>query len=58
MRDRIGTQAERFLDHLLVERGLSGNTIGAYRRDLDRYVDYLRTREIADARKVTEKDVT
>jgi integrase/recombinase XerD len=58
VRDRIGTQAERFLDHLLVERGLSGNTIGAYRRDLDRYVDFLRTREIADARKVTEKDVT
>lgn len=30
-----------YLDHLLVERGLSANTVAAYRRDLDRYVRQL-----------------
>lgn len=39
-----------YLDHLLVERGLSPNTVAAYRRDLDRYADQL-----ADAG-VTELD--
>jgi integrase/recombinase XerD len=32
---------ELFLDHLTVERGLSRNTLLAYRRDLHRYVDFL-----------------
>jgi integrase/recombinase XerD len=31
----------RYLDHLAVERGLAGNTLAAYRRDLDRYVAWL-----------------
>ncbi len=31
----------RFLDHLRVERGLSDNTLAAYRRDLARYQEYL-----------------
>ncbi len=31
----------RFLDHLHVERGLSDNTLAAYRRDLTRYAEYL-----------------
>lgn len=30
-----------FLDHLAVERGVAANTLSAYRRDLDRYLDYL-----------------
>lgn len=32
---------ELFLDHLTVERGLSRNTLLAYRRDLQRYIDFL-----------------
>ena len=32
---------EEFLDYLLVERGLSKNTISAYRTDLYKYADYL-----------------
>jgi integrase/recombinase XerD len=36
------SHVERFLDHLTVERGLSSNTIEAYRRDLSRYVRFLR----------------
>jgi len=38
----------RFLDHLTVERGLARNTIDAYRRDLARYLDFLRSRGVAD----------
>jgi hypothetical protein len=31
----LGSQLQAFLDHLTVERGLSPNTIAAYRRDLE-----------------------
>jgi integrase/recombinase XerD len=57
MPDPIELQAERFLDHLLIERGLSTNTIGAYRRDLTRYAEFLRTRGLDDARAVADRDV-
>ncbi len=30
-----------YLDHLAVERGVATNTLASYRRDLNRYVDYL-----------------
>lgn len=30
-----------YLDHLVVERGLAENTLSAYRRDLQRYADFL-----------------
>jgi integrase/recombinase XerD len=45
---------QAFLDHLTVERGLSGNTIAAYGRDLAQFVEYLRKREIAGFEDVTE----
>ena len=35
---------ELFLDHLTVERGLSRNTLLAYRRDLYRYLAFLESR--------------
>ncbi len=35
-----------FLTHIRVERGLSPNTVAAYRRDLDRYLAYLDAQEI------------
>lgn len=50
----VASQIERFLDHLSVERGLSGNTISAYRRDLAGYADFLRSRGVRDARTVDE----
>ncbi|HEY0216869.1 MAG TPA: site-specific tyrosine recombinase XerD [Cellulomonas sp.] len=37
----ITTALDGYLAHLTVERGLSGNTLSAYRRDLTRYVAYL-----------------
>ena len=48
---------EAYLAHLDVERGLSANTLAAYRRDLSRYVDYLAARGIATPGEVTERDV-
>ena len=32
---------DEYLNHLLVEKGLSPNTLQAYRRDLGKFVDYL-----------------
>jgi integrase/recombinase XerD len=52
--DGLSVEAERFLDHLTVERGLSENTLEAYRRDLARYVDFLRHREVGDLQRVDE----
>jgi integrase/recombinase XerD len=38
--------ARAFLDHLAVERAVADNTLSAYRRDLDRYLDYLQARGV------------
>jgi integrase/recombinase XerD len=38
--------AERFLVHLVAERGLSDNTVAAYRRDLRRYLAFLTARDV------------
>jgi integrase/recombinase XerD len=57
-RDALAKQIQRFLDHLTVERGLSVHTVAAYRRDLERYAAFLRTRGITDARRVDERAVT
>ncbi|CAA9338909.1 MAG: Site-specific tyrosine recombinase XerD [uncultured Friedmanniella sp.] len=35
-----------YLDHLAVERGLSANTLSAYRRDLRRYTVFLADRDV------------
>lgn len=47
----------RYLDHLAAERGLSANTIQAYRRDLGRYRDYLVEVDIGDPREVVGEDL-
>ncbi len=57
MRDVLAGQVQRFLDHLTVERGLSANTIAAYRRDLAKYGSFLAARGIRDARKVEDHRV-
>lgn len=36
---------DRFLEHLVVERGLAQNSLEAYRRDLARYASYLKERQ-------------
>ncbi len=46
-----------YLDHVAVERGLSANTVGAYRRDLRRYRAFCRSRGLAEPDAVGERDV-
>jgi len=53
----LHADADRFLDHLAVERGLSGNTVEAYRRDLRRYVSFLSSWGIQDVPGVTDEAV-
>jgi len=40
-KDLNNSFVEEFLDYLTVERGLSANTISAYRSDLKKYTDFL-----------------
>ncbi|MEE2752528.1 MAG: site-specific tyrosine recombinase XerD [Candidatus Latescibacterota bacterium] len=47
-----------FLDHVRLERGLSGNSIDAYERDLVRYLSLLKDRGITSVRSITSRDVS
>lgn len=53
----VQAPVRRYLDHLRVERGLAGNTVEAYRRDLDHYARYLDETGIDDLREVAVGDV-
>lgn len=55
--DELAQALEAYLAHLDVERGLSANTLAAYRRDLSRYVGFLAGRGIGSPAGVTERDV-
>lgn len=57
-RDALSDWLESYLDHLSIERGLSVNTISAYRRDLNRYLDHLRGLGRARPREITSSDIT
>ena len=48
----IQRDINRFLDHLRDERRLSAHTISAYRRDLEKFTDVLRRREITTLRQL------
>lgn len=50
--------ADRFLDHLSVERGVAPNTVAAYRRDLRLYVADLTERGIRAPAQIQEQDVS
>jgi integrase/recombinase XerD len=47
-----------YLDHLVVERGLSKNTLASYRRDLRRYLRFLHARGVEDLGDVGEEQVS
>ena len=57
MADGLAVEAERYLDHLAVERGLSEHTLSAYRRDLRRYVVFLTRRDMLEPGEVEEATV-
>ena len=48
---------KRYLDHLMVERGLAAHTLQAYRRDLRRYAAVLASACRTDIGEVTTQDV-
>ncbi len=48
---------DMFLNYLSVERGLSNNTISAYRRDLTLYVDFLINNRIDALNKTSKNDI-
>ncbi|MFM2185398.1 MAG: hypothetical protein RIS55_1046 [Actinomycetota bacterium] len=54
----ISRQIDSYLRHLTVERGMSKNTLAAYRRDLDRYQQFLTERNIASVDAISEQLVT
>lgn len=47
-----------YLDHLTVERGAAANTLSSYRRDLDRYREYLAALGVDDLAAVTSVQVS
>jgi len=55
---RLERAVREYLGHLQVERGLSANTLAAYRRDLARYVRFLAAAGVADVDDVREAHVT
>ncbi|MGB7804310.1 MAG: site-specific tyrosine recombinase XerD [Actinomycetota bacterium] len=57
MGEPITVEAERYLDHLTVERGLSEHTLMAYRRDLRRYLEFLAKRDITEPGEVEEATI-
>ena len=57
MGDTLTVWAERYLDHLAVERGLSTNTLAAYRRDLRRYVAFCQKRDVVTPEDVDESAI-
>jgi len=47
---------QSFIDHLTIERGLSSNSISAYKRDLSKFSDFL-TNEKLDFECLTENEI-
>lgn len=49
---------DEFLNYISVERGLAKNTIFAYRRDLNKYIDYLERHGIGSVESVKRPDIS
>jgi integrase/recombinase XerD len=47
---------QSFLDHLTIDRGLSSNSISAYRRDLAKFSDFLLTEKL-DFERLSENEI-
>ncbi len=53
----LALAVDRFLRHVSIERGLSANTLAAYRRDLASYADVLSARGVADPAAISTADI-
>ena len=56
--DELLRAVRTYLDHLAVERGLAGNTLTSYRRDLRRYLAHLHATGIERLEAIQESTVT
>jgi integrase/recombinase XerD len=54
----IEAVVDSYLRHVSIERGLSANTLAAYRRDLTIYADWLAARELDDPSAITSGQVS
>ena len=54
----LQTEAAAYLNHLTIERGLSENTLAAYRRDLNRYLRYLTQERVTEVNQITGHHVS
>lgn len=50
--DELESLVERYIRHLIIERGLANNTELAYRRDLRKYVDFLAEQKISSVAEI------
>jgi len=51
----IDDYVQRFLDHLVAERGLSTNTLAAYGRDLSQFAAFLEKRGVSGVQDINEE---
>lgn len=54
----MNKSVDQFLDYLLVERGLSKNTLTSYARDLNKFAAYLEKKHIRSFDNVEKSDIT
>jgi integrase/recombinase XerD len=54
----VAAAVDSYLRHVAIERGLSANTVAAYRRDLVIYAGWLAGRELTDLRAVSSLHVS
>lgn len=58
MSDSFERSLDRFLDHIRLSRTGSADTENAYRRDIERFLEYLRENDISSFEKVTKEDIS
>ena len=54
----MDSEAQRFLDYILVERGLSSNTIAAYSRDISQFAGFAKETNVESCSAITEDLMT
>ena len=55
---QLEVAVDKYLRHVAIERGLSANTVQAYRRDLEAYLEWLTQRSVSAPEAITAAEVT
>jgi integrase/recombinase XerD len=56
-KNSIDAYLDNFLNYLMVEKGLSKNTIESYSRDLQKFITYLEKNNCTDVSRITNLDI-